>query len=154
MKIKIFITFVVLLVFACQASATSVWINSVSVVPSQPSDTDLITFNVFGKACQASSWVDHNQFSQDGTSLQLDLYVDYGDETAFSNWNYSKQIQPLTPATYSLEVRTFDYQSGSPWFGTLQDTHTVDFTVTPEPSTFAILGFGLPFFRTFLRRKI
>jgi hypothetical protein len=149
MKIKIFITFVVLLVFACQASATSVWINSVNVVPSQPSDTDSITFNIFGQAGRGDSWVDHEQFFQNGTSLQLDVYVDRGIFDIVSYWTYSKQIQPLTPATYSLEIRAFDYG-----LGTLQDTHNVDFTVTPEPSTFAILGFGLPFFRAFLRRKI
>jgi len=154
MKIKIFITFAILLMFAFSTSAQTVWINSVNVVPNQPFDTDFITFNISGTASHDPSWVDHDQFSQDGTSLQLDLYVDRGPFAALSNWNYSKQLQPLPPATYSLEVRAFDYQSGSPWFGTLQDTLTIDFTVVPEPSTFAILGFGLPFFRAFLRRKI
>ena len=149
MKIKIFIIFAVLLVFTNHASEATAGIDSVNVVPNQPLDSDSITFNISGTASHTPSLVDHDQFSQDGTLLQLDLYVDKGNFTAFSHWNYSKQLQPLPSATYSLGVREFDYGSG-----TLIDTHNVDFTVTPEPSTLAIFGFALPFFRAFLRRKI
>ena len=145
MKIKIFTIFAALFVFACQTSA-GVAIDSVDVVPSQPLDTDSITFDIFGWATRSGSWIDHEQFSQNGTSLQLDLYIDTGEGMDISNWTYSKLIQPLPPATYSLEVRAFDY-----WYGTLDDTHTVDFTVTPEPGTLTIFGFALPFFRAFLR---
>ncbi len=149
MKIKIFIIFAVLLIFVCQASATSVWISNVDVIPSQPFDTDLVTFSVSGMAANWSSNVEYEQFLQDGTSLQLDLYVNMGIVPTISSWTHSTEIQPLVPATYNLEVRALDYR-----FGTLQDTRTIDFTVVPEPGTLAILGFGLPFFRAFLRRKI
>lgn len=137
MKIKIFTILAVLLVFACPASAV-VGIDSVDVVPSQPLDTDSITFDIFGGASRSGSWIDHEQFSQNGTSLQLDLYIDTGEGQAISEWTYSKLIQPLSPATYSLEVRAFDYD-----LGTLQDTYTVDFTVTPEPATIFLLGCGI-----------
>lgn len=149
MKIKTFTIFAILMLFACQASATMIWINSIDVVPSQPLDTDSITFNVLVYTSQSSGWVDHEQFSQNGTSLQLDLYVDYGGLPEEIYWEYSKLIQPLPQENYTLQVRAFDYD-----LGTLKDTRTVDFAVVPEPTTLAFLGLGLPIFKAFLRRKI
>ena len=140
--IKILMVFAVLLVFAFQALA-GIGIDSVTVIPSQPSDIDLITFNIAGGASYSPSWVTYDLFSQNGTSLQLDLYVNYGFFTSPSTWDYSKQIQPLVPATYSLEVRAFDNQVGSPFYGTLRDTYNIDFTVTPEPATICLLGLGV-----------
>ena len=46
MKVKILTILVILFAFVCQVSAESVWINSVNVIPNQPSDIDLITFIV------------------------------------------------------------------------------------------------------------
>ncbi len=142
MNKKILIIFAILLIFACQASAKTFDILSVSVVPTQPLDTESITFNISGWASRMPSWVDYDLFSQNGTSLQLDLYVNQDISTYASNWDYSKQIQPLVPGIYSLEVRAFDHWTGSPWYGTVQDTYTVDFTVTPEPATIFLLGVG------------
>jgi hypothetical protein len=152
-RTKIFIVFAVGLAIACQAMAETVWIDSVDVMPIQPINTDLITFNIAGGAVTASSWVEYDQCQQNGTSLQLNLYVDRGSFQTVSNWSYSKQIQPLLTGTYALEVRAFDNSSG-PYYGTLQDTYNVDFTVTPGPSTFAIFGFALPIFRVFQKRKL
>ena len=143
MKKKILMIFAILLVFACQVSARGVGINSVDIIPNQPLNTDLITFNISGSASADPSWVTSDLFSQNGTSLQLDLYVDMGFRTAISYWNYSKQIQPLTPATYNLEVRALDGNQGSPFYGTVQDTYNVNFTVVPEPCTVVLLGFGI-----------
>jgi hypothetical protein len=119
------------------SDATAIWIDSVDVIPEQPLEIDIITFDIFGTASGRPSQVAYDQFTRDGTSLQLDLYVDVGVMPAFSNWTYSKQIQPLQPTTYSLTVRAFDNYSG-----TLQDTYPVDFTVVPEPATILLLGFG------------
>jgi hypothetical protein len=129
--------------------AMAIWIDSVDVVPSQPLEIDVITFNIFGRASGSPSQVAYSQLSQDGTSLQLDLYVDVGLLPAFSDWTYSKQIQPLPPAAYSLQVRTFDNYHNMLW-----DTYNVDFTVVPEPCTVALLGIGLPLLRAFSKRKI
>jgi hypothetical protein len=141
------IVLAILFVFVYHVPAATVVIDTIDIVPIQPISTDLITFNITGSAGTSSSYVEHDVLSQNGTSLQLDLYVKAGVITTPSNWTYSRQLQPLLPATYALELRAFDY-----WTGTLQDTHTVDFTVVPEPATLAFLAIGLPIFRI-LRRK-
>ncbi len=155
MNTKILIIFfAILLIFAGHALAGSVTITGVSVVPNQPLNTDLITFNISGMANQTSSWVDHDVFSQNGTSLQLDVYVDMGDLGSGSYWGYPKQIQPLTLGTYSLEIRAFDGKLGSPFYNTVQDIENTNFTVTPEPCAFALLGLGLTFLRPLAKKKV
>ncbi len=149
MKTNIFVILAVLSVFACRASATAIWIDSVDVIPSQPLDIDLITFDISGRTASGGPQIVYDQFSQNGTSLQLDLYINMGPATMITPWTYSRQIQPLLPATYSMEVRAFWYV-----FDTLEDTYNVNFTVVPEPGTLAILGFALPVFRIFSRKKI
>ena len=124
------VIFAVLLMFACQVFANSVGILNVDVVPGQPLDTDLITFSISGIAGSGGANVAYDQFSQNGTSLQLDLYVDMGITTAISYWTHSKQIQLLTLGTYNLEVRAFDNQGFTP---ILQDTYNTSFIVVPEP---------------------
>ncbi len=139
MKIGTAILLVLLFVFVCQSKAlgVSVGIDSVNIIPNQPIETDIITFDISGWAATSPSWVEYDLFSQNGTSLQLDLYIDRGVHYSFSNWTYSKQISPLLPEIYNLQVRAFDYYDS-----TLQDTYNVDFTVVPEPSTIVLLGIG------------
>ncbi len=144
MKMRRTLQVFVLAAVICQTNAVALWVDQVDVIPEMPSDTDIITFDIFGTASGDPSHVAYDEFSQDGTSLQLDLYVDVGLLTGFSNWTYQKQIQPLSPATYSLEVRTFDNYHGTPG-----STLTVDFTVVPEPATLAFLGVGLCILRAF-----
>jgi hypothetical protein len=147
---EVIILFVVFFVFVCPVLAESIWINNVDLIPSQPSDSDLITFSISGTASNGGPYVVYDQFLQNGTSLQLDLYIEMGIIPVISPWTYSKQIQPLEKDNYSLEVRTFDYY----YPGTIQDTYNIDFSVVPEPSTLSIFAFALPIFRYFLRRKI
>lgn len=134
----------VLFIASFQAHAAVVWISSVDVIPDQPLETDIITFNISGWAATNSSGVEYDLFSQDGTSLQLDLYVNMGYEAADTIWGYSKDISPLPADTYTLQVRAFDS-----YYGTLEDTSIVDFTVVPEPATFLFVALG----GLLLRRK-
>jgi hypothetical protein len=141
--------FAILLVMAFQGIAIAgIWITDVNVVPAQPSMTDVITLNIKGGAPETPSWVVYEEFSQDGTSFLLDLHIGRGGSLAISYWSYFAQIQPLPPATYTLQVRAFDN-----YYGTLDDTHIVNFIVTPEPATLAFLTLGLPLFRILSRRK-
>jgi hypothetical protein len=148
MKNKILIISALLLVMVFYADAMAFFIDNVSVVPQQPSATDAITFNISGTASASPSWVEYDLFFQNGTTLRLDLYLEASFGQMVSQWDYSKQILPLAPATYDLEVRAFDN-----YYGILTDTYTTDFVVTPEPCTLALLGLGLPFLRSFSKRK-
>ena len=134
--------------FATSAVAKTTWLNNVDVIPGQPLVTDIITFDISGQASSSPSEVEYDQFAQNGTSLQLDLYVNRGIYTAISDWTYSKDISPLSAGTYTLEVRAFDN-----YYDTLEDTYTVDFTVTPEPTTVVLFGLGLLIVRPFSGRK-
>ena len=138
-----------LIIIVCFSnSATAIWIDSVDVIPEQPLEIDIITFDIFGTAGFSPSEVEHDEFYQNGTSLRLDLYFNITVLPAFSDWTHSKQIQPLPPETYTLQIRTFDND-----YGTLWDTYTVDFTVVPEPVTFVLFGLGLLIVRPLSRRK-
>ncbi len=144
--------FAILLISAYQTSADQLDILGVDVVPTHPLDTDLITFNISGWAAGFNSVVDYDLFSQNGTSLQLDLYVNQTPERLESYWNYSKQIQPLPIGTYGLEVRAFDnsFVYGTP--GALVDTYNVNFTVVPEPASAAMLAIGTIFLASSRKR--
>ena len=147
-KIVKAITLTIIMCFSTSTGAT-VSIDSVNVIPWQPLETDIITFDIAGGASASTSQVEYDQFTQNGTSLQLDLYVDMGDVPMISDWTYSKNISPLSAGTYTLEVRGFDYL-----LGTLQSTYpAVEFTVVPEPTTIALLGLGLLIVRPLSRRK-
>ena len=119
---------VLLLLLVLHGDAVALWINSVDVIPEPVLENDIITFDIAGRASAGPSWVEYDQFTQNGTSLQLDLYVDTGFFGVISDWTYSKQIQPLPAGIYNLEVRAFGYESGMLW-----ETYSVDFTVVPEP---------------------
>jgi len=147
-KILKVITLTIIMCFST-STGTTVWIDSVDVIPWQPLETDIITFDIAGRASSTTSQVEYDQFTQNGTSLQLDLYVNMGDLPMISDWTYSKNISPLSAGTYTLEVQGFDYQ-----LGTLQSTYpAVEFTVVPEPTTIALLGLSLLIVRPLSRRK-
>jgi hypothetical protein len=128
--------------FLCLCGPTSSYggltSDNVDVIPYQPLETDIITFDISGLAATSPSWIEYDIFSQNETLLQLDLYIDRGLHYTLSNWTYSKQISPLPPEVYNLQVRAFDNYDG-----TLQDTYNVDFTVVPEPATILLLGIGV-----------
>lgn len=139
MKTKI-VKIMVLSIIMCfpTSTAAAIQIDSVDLAPEQPLEIDIITFNIFGTAGSSPSQVAYDEFSQEGTSLQLDLFVDVGGFPALSNWIYQKQAGTLNAGAYSLDVRAFDN-----YYGTLQDTYTVDFTVVPETSTGILMTIGV-----------
>ena len=138
-KIVIVLTLAIIIYFSTSAAATTVGIVAVDMSPQEPSETDIITFDIVGQASSWPSEVGYDEFTQNGMSLQLDLYVDVGTIAMISDWTYEKQIGTLSAGTYSLEVRAFDNYDD-----TLQYTYPdpVYFTVVPEPATMVLLGLG------------
>ena len=145
----------VFVAFVCvtNSAKATVSITDVYIMPEVPMVVDVITIFTSGSASQGSSWVDHTEFSMVDTSLQLDLFLDMGILFMASYWSYSEEISPLPAGTYTLTVRAFGPSYVPPYYGDLEDTYTVDFTVVPEPSTFVILAAGLVSFRSRFRRK-
>lgn len=143
---------VILLLICCMvriASGLEVIIDSVNVQPELPGISDIVNIEIDGTANYTPSWVDHYDYSQVLTSLDLDLYVDAGYFTAFSNWSHSQQIGTLAPGDYVLTVRAFNNDEGI-----LRDTYVTQFTVVPEPTTLVLFGLGGLFAKNFINRKI
>ena len=143
---------VILLLICCMASIASgleVIIDNVNVQPELPGISDIVNIEIDGTANYAPSWVDHYDYSQNFTSLDLDLYIDADYLTAFSNWSYSQQIGTLAPGDYVLTVRAFSNDEGI-----LRDTSVTEFTVVPEPTTVVLFGLGGLFMKNFINQKI
>jgi hypothetical protein len=149
-KNRFFVSTVMVLLCCTGLSQASMWINNVTTTPLQPLDTDSITLNISG-IWGGSPVIVSDQFLQNGTSLQLDLYFPYSMIQIIDFWKYSKEIQPLSPGIYNLEVDAYGYDShGVP---DLADTYTTSFTVTPEPCGLALFGIGVPFMRAILKQN-
>ncbi|MHC4060389.1 MAG: PEP-CTERM sorting domain-containing protein [Planctomycetota bacterium] len=137
MKAKILIIGVMVLASSVSGSPIGIHIEDVEITPQVPTILDTININVLGSASGATSLVEYSEFSQDGTSLQLDLFVDVGIIAIPSTWSHLEELGPFAAESYSLSVRAFEYQDG-----TLKDTYTKDFVVIPEPATLLLLAIG------------
>ena len=134
---------------SASGSPIQIHIENVEITPPEPTILDIINIDVLGSASGSGSQVEYSEFSQDGTSLQLDLFVDVGDLTVPSTWTHLEQLGPFDAESYSLTVRACEYHDG-----TYKDTYpAVEFTVVPEPTTIALLGLGLLIVRPLSRRK-
>ena len=123
-KIVKIIAFIVVVTLA-SADAT---ITDVSIVPSLPTPLDVISIDTSGVEGTGAVFVTDTDFRQNGTLLELDIFLDVGVYAVVTPWSHTEDIGTLNAGAYSLTVRAFDNYSG-----TLQDTYTVDFTVVPEP---------------------
>ncbi|MFA5554249.1 MAG: PEP-CTERM sorting domain-containing protein [Phycisphaerae bacterium] len=126
-----------------------IWIETVNIIPSQPTEADIITFDISGWGGGTPSWVEEEVYSLNGNFLQLDLYIDVGAYRALSKWTHLKQISPLPEGTYTLEVRQFDYV-----YKLLLDTYNIEFTVVPEPTSLFLFGGGILAIRTLSKKKV
>jgi hypothetical protein len=144
--------FFVFVVFVCPWNALGdalVGIESVYIAPSFPTETDSITFDISGWASKTDSWVEYDEYFEDGSLLQLDLYVNTDPFTSSSEWTYSRPILTLPANTYTLELNAYDYQANL-----LRDTYLFEFTVIPEPTSLFLFGTGLYIIRIVSKRKI
>lgn len=125
------------LVSSASGSPIQIHIEDVDITPLVPTMLDIINIDVLGGASLSGSQVEYSEFSQNGTALQLDLFVDVGILTIPSTWSHLEQVGPFDAESYSLTVRAFEYQDG-----TLKDTYTRDFVVIPEPSSVFLFALG------------
>jgi hypothetical protein len=147
MKTIIIIIAVMVLTGSASGSPIIIHIDNVEITPEAPTILDIININVSGGASGAGSLVEYSEFSQDRTTLQLDLFLDFGPLAMPSTWSHLEQVGPFTADSYSLTVRAFEYQDG-----TFKESYAQDFNVTPEPTSILFISSGIIGIRL-LRRK-
>jgi len=128
-------------------AAINAGITEVSILPPTPTVIDPITISVSGIEGSPAQ-VTNTDFFVNDNSLLLDIYLSLGITPVVTPWTYSESIGTLPTGVYDLTVRTF-----IPLLPSFNDNYYVSFEVVPEPGTFSIFTFALPFLRVFTRRK-
>ena len=136
MKMRIFTTLLIALFCSIMTKITEASIGEVYITPEIPSTTDLIT--IFASGTEGSTvTIEDSDFLQDGTSLELDIFIIVGHLTIISPWEHSEVIGSLPAGTYNLTVSTFDKYD--PIYN---DTFSTTFEVVPEPASLLFLAAG------------
>lgn len=116
-------------------------IEDVSVTPSSPSPSDVITVYSQGQV-EFGLWTfDHSDFTANGSDLTVDIYFNVPDTVIWiiTSWDHSKQIGTLSAGDYDLTVNTYSIESSGIQ---LDDTVEISFTVVPEPAALTLLMLG------------
>ncbi len=85
--------------------------------------------------------ITNTDFSVNGNSLTLDIYLDLGFATVVTPWSYSKLIGTLPADTYNLTVWRFLPSYYPP--NIIVSSYSTSFEVVPEPATLLLLVFGV-----------
>ncbi|MHC5061884.1 MAG: PEP-CTERM sorting domain-containing protein [Planctomycetota bacterium] len=140
MKIRILLTAVVLILVSPLVSAE---ITDVFISPQEPIEIDPITIITSGVENSGAVVIESSSFMIDGTSLELDIYLEVGSYTVMTPWQHSEDIGTLLMGTYDLTVNTINELE--PEFN---DTYYTSFEVIPEPATILLFGLGGLIFRS------
>lgn len=120
-------------------------ITDVSILPEEPTAIDPITIITSGVEGSGGVVITNSNFLIDGTSLELDIFLDVGVFTVITPWSHPEDIGTLLMGTYDLTVNTIvELQP------VLNDTYFISFEVVPEPTTAFLFGSGVVFI---LRKK-
>ena len=112
-------------------------ITDVFIFPEEPMVIDPITIITSGVEGSGGVVITSSSFLIDGTSLELDIFLDVGVYTVITPWSHSEDIGALLMGTYDLTVNTIvELQP------VLNDTFFKSFEVVPEPATLLLLGAG------------
>ncbi|MFA5554250.1 MAG: hypothetical protein WCZ89_07935 [Phycisphaerae bacterium] len=146
-RIKItLLSLILVFLFQSLCFAGFIKIYDIWITPGYPADIDSITITVFGGA-NSPGLVTSALFNP--TDFTLDVYIDAGGNyTGINFWTHNEPIGTLPPDDYSITVRAYDFDDN-----TLQDECTIDFAVTPEPTTLLFFGGGILAIRTFSKKK-
>jgi hypothetical protein len=126
-------------------------ITSVQIIPAEPTLTDSISILVNGIEGSSPVQIMNTQFSVNGNSLALDIYLDLGFAFVLTPWSHTEVIGTLPTGDYNLTVRRLLPSYYPP--DTIVSSYSTSFEVVPEPCTVVFLGFGLPLLKAFSKRK-
>ena len=126
------------------AVATQAAITDVFIFPQEPMVIDPITIITSGIEGSGDVVINSSSFLIDGTSLELDIFLDVGNFAIITPWSHSEDIDALLIGTYELTVNTI-FESAPH----LNDSYYTSFEVIPEPATILLFATGAIIFRTF-----
>lgn len=110
-------------------------ITDVSVLPTQPTETDTISINVMGLEGSGGVQISDSVLTVNGDQISLDLSLELGWLTVMTDWSHLETIGTLPSGIYELTVTTIDNYN-------VMDSCLTSFEVIPEPCTLALLGLG------------
>ena len=126
---------VVLLVLIGFANITNAEI-SVEISPTEPTINDPIDILVSGAEVTGGVIIDSSELTISGNSLNLDIYLNVGNYDVVTPWSHEEPVGTLTEGFYDLTVNTYKNS-------VFKDTNSMDFQVTPEPSSIIFLAIGM-----------
>jgi len=147
--IRIMAAVMVCWIFVYMADLAEGTITDVSITPQQPMLEDAITIVTFGVESYGGVEIIDSDFQMEGTSLELDIFINVGLLDELTPWSHSEIIGTLPANSYDLTV-TLDAYYGS---HTEIDTYSTSFTVVPEPATVLLLVMGTVWVRAKHRDK-
>lgn len=126
--------FIIFLIVAWGAAAQAAIVD-VIIEPEEPSISDPISIIVSGMEGSGPVEISNSEFHIDGTSLELDLFLQVGFYTMMTPWEYCEDIGMLPAGLYELTVWAYpDYYGPS--------NYNTTFEVIPEPATLLLIGLG------------
>ena len=124
---------ILVLVWGMMAQATIV---DVTIEPEEPMETDIISIFVSGEdTCSVS--VTDSFLIIEGSSVELDIYLNVGMMPVVTPWIHTEEIGYLSSGIYELTVNSvYDDIFPDP------DNYVTTFEVIPEPATVLLFGIG------------
>jgi len=129
MKAK-FLSIIILCYLLTVLNISKADITDVYITPEVPNTTDNITIFVSGIQSAGFIEINNSEFHIDGTSLELDLFLNVGFLQVLTPWDYFEDIGTLPAGTYDLLIKT-----DQPAFSDPEDTYSITFEVIPEPTS-------------------
>jgi len=136
--ISMSIVALIILALCTPAFAGPVTIDSISINPTEPTDTTAISITTEGWIGYAfeTTYTGYN-YNISGTSIDMTFFFDWSPPPGgislpvAARWDETINIGTLLPNTYEVTANAF--------FG---ETESITFVVTPEPATLMLIGLG------------
>lgn len=135
------------LAFVYITNSANAVITDVEIIPEEPTMEDIISIVTSGEEGSGAVFVTETDFRTDGTSLELDIFLDVGVFPAITPWSHTEDIGMLPVGTYDLDVRTIVYSN-------VTDTYFKTFQVVPEPSIALLICLGAACVRQIKYKKL
>lgn len=119
----------IMMTILCSVKTVRAVVTEVDIQPIEPTNIEVITIVVSGGEGAGPVWITDSVFQVEGTSLELDIFIEVGPFDVITPWSHSEIIGTLPVGSYDLAVTAHaDYGSHIE-----TDTYLISFTVVPGP---------------------